>query len=117
MAMVWGERSATERGYGWEWQKVRRRILERDRHICQCPDCKGGEIRVTPATHVDHIVSKAEWKRRHGNLDGVDAESNLRAINKDCHERKSTLEKGHQPRYGCDINGFPLDPNHPWSRR
>lgn len=115
--MTWPTSSPTSRGYGAEWRKLRETILKRDGKICQCPDCKGGEVRVTPANHVDHVVSKAKWLEIHGNLDKVDDPSNLRAINKSCHDRKSLLEKGYQPRYGCDENGFPLDPYHPWTRR
>lgn len=115
--MTWHGTSRQARGYGAEWERVREQVLKRDNYVCQCPDCKGGEIRVSPANEVDHIVSKAEWKRRHGTLAGVDDPSNLQAINHDCHTKKTALEKGHRPRLGCDINGFPLDPDHPWSRR
>ena len=114
--MAWSKVSPADRGYGPEWKRLRLTILKRDGYICRCPDCNGGEIRVRPATHVDHIVSKADWQRRHGSLEGVDDPSNLRAINKDCHERKSIVEKGQRIRFGCDVNGFPLDPDHPWSK-
>lgn len=81
------------RGYGTEWDKLRLRILERDRYLCQCKDCKGGEIRTRPASEVDHIVSKAEWQVLHGSLDGVDADANLQAINALCHRRKTDEDR------------------------
>lgn len=85
--------SRHERGYGAAWDKLRARILKRDAGLCQCADCKHlGRIRV--ATQVDHIVNKAEWRRLHGSLVGVDAESNLQAINAECHRLKTQREAG-----------------------
>lgn len=83
--------SRHERGYGADWDKRRKRILQRDAGLCQCSECKdAGVIRL--ATEVDHRTSKAEWKRLHGTLVGVDADSNLQSINKDCHKRKTQRE-------------------------
>ena len=66
--------SRHERGYGTEWDKLRKVILKRDGYLCQCNECKGGELRLREATHVDHIVSKAEWRVNHGgSLEGVTA--------------------------------------------
>lgn len=81
------------RGYGTEWDKRRKRILARDRYICQCSECKGGALRLRPATEVDHIISKAEWLANHGTLDGCDDESNLQAINDDCHRTKTAEDR------------------------
>ena len=68
------------------------------------------------ANEVDHVVSKAEWLRRHGTLVGVDDMANLQAINVDCHKLKTTLEKGVAPRLGCDTSGWPRDPDHLWNQ-
>jgi len=73
--------SRHERGYGWAWTKLRKRILERDGGLCQ-PCLR--EDRITLATAVDHIVSKSEG--------GTDDESNLQAICNDCHDAKTALE-------------------------
>lgn len=108
-------RSRHERGYGTAWDKIRPVILKRDNYLCKCEDCQR-DNRLTPATQVDHIVSKADWLRRFGNLDGVDDPSNLRAINATCHERKGQREKGYTVKGGCDARGIPLDPGHPWNR-
>jgi 5-methylcytosine-specific restriction protein A len=82
------------RGYGTEWDKLRPQILERDNHICQCRRCKGGELRLRPATQVDHVVSKEEWRLLHaGSMDGVDDPSNLQAINFECHRRKTDEDR------------------------
>ena len=62
--------------------------------------------RPKPATEVDHIVPVAEG--------GTDDPSNLQAINKVCHKRKTKLDEGARPSYGADESGLPLDPRHPW---
>lgn len=78
------------RGYGTAWDRLRKAILERDYHLCQCQHCLGGVIRVRPAHAVDHIISKAEWQiTRSSTLEGCDNPSNLQAINEDCHTRKT----------------------------
>jgi len=89
--------------------------LARDKFICRCEKCRAAD-RICVATEVDHIVSKAVWKARYGTLAGVDDPSNLQAISTACHQLKTVLEKGHQPRMGFDANGLPRDPNHPWNR-
>lgn len=113
--MAWSKLTRQERGYGWEWERLREKILKRDKYICRCSGCARSG-RVLPATHVDHKVSKAAWKEKHGTLDGVDDPSNLQAINVDCHSLKTLLERGMAPRAGCDRNGWPTDPNHPWNK-
>ena len=84
--------SRHERGYGSAWDKIRVRILKRDHGLCQCSECKRLD-RIRVAHHVDHIISKAEWRRRHGNLVGVDDDDNLQAINRDCHAEKTARER------------------------
>ena len=73
-------------------------ILNRDCGICQCDDCRANG-RVRPAHEVDHIIPKAKG--------GTDDPSNLRAINHECHKRKSMRDRGVEQR-GCDVNGDPL---------
>lgn len=82
--------SRHERGYGTQWDKLRVRILERDAGVCQ--PCLAIGI-VHPGNEVDHRISKAQWKRRHGNLKGVDDEGNLQAINRECHKAKTARER------------------------
>ena len=78
--------SSSARGYGGAWQKLRRRILERDRGLCRVCARAG---RVTLAAEVDHIVNKAAG--------GTDDERNLQAICRPCHQRK-TLSESRRPR-------------------
>jgi 5-methylcytosine-specific restriction protein A len=108
------KRSRQERGYGREWDRIRPVILKRDAYLCHCDDCtRDGTIK--PASQVDHTISKADWLRRFGNLDRVNDPSNLRAINKQCHERKTVRERGFTVKAGCTAGGRPLDPSHPWN--
>jgi 5-methylcytosine-specific restriction protein A len=73
--------SRHERGYGWEWEKLRTRILERDHGLCQPCLTKGD---TTIATAVDHRLQKADG--------GTDDEKNLQAICDSCHREKTSRE-------------------------
>lgn len=77
------------RGYGSAWDKLRLEILARDCGLCQV--CLAGGV-VCEGTNVDHVVSKGEWMRRRGTLDGVDHPSNLRCICTPCHAKKTGRE-------------------------
>ncbi|MCC5855131.1 MAG: HNH endonuclease [Idiomarina sp.] len=70
-----------KRGYGKDWVKLRRLILERDDNLCIHCLSLG---RYTEATHVDHIVPKAKG--------GTDGEDNLQSLCKSCHEAKTARE-------------------------
>lgn len=74
-------KSPEARGYDWAWRKQRKRILARDRGLCQMCLRAG---RVTAATEVDHIVNKASG--------GSDADTNLEAICSPCHAIKTRAE-------------------------
>lgn len=102
-------RTTTERGYGWRWQQLREQVLARDRYLCQCPDCKGGAVRLTVATEVDHIIPKAQWSKRRGTEAGVDDPSNLQAIGHECHERKTAAENGKALRSAIGADGYPVE--------
>jgi 5-methylcytosine-specific restriction protein A len=98
--MAWSKESSSSRGYGAKWQRLRDVILRRDNYLCQCPDCLGGDKRLTPATEVDHIIPKAQG--------GGDHESNLRSVNTDCHKRLTLLQKGHKARPQIGRDGWPI---------
>ncbi|CAG9423134.1 HNH endonuclease [Providencia alcalifaciens] len=75
-------KSRHERGYGSKWDKIRARVLHRDKHLCQ--EClKSG--RPTEAKTVDHIKPKA-----HG---GTDDDSNLQSLCWSCHRSKTASER------------------------
>lgn len=63
-------------GNGWEWQRIRQRILKRDNHTCFY--CGGA------ATVVDHVQGVT--------ADGSDDDSNLVACCKPCNEEKRKRE-------------------------
>ena len=73
--------SRQSRGYGAEWEQTRKRILSRDKGLCQV--CKA-DGRLRPAKQVDHKVPKAEG--------GTEDDDNLQAICSDCHKAKTAKE-------------------------
>jgi 5-methylcytosine-specific restriction protein A len=78
--------SSAERGYDYRWQRLRKMYL-REHPLCVDPDKRHvGQVKV--ATDVDHIIPKRDG--------GTDDESNLQALCKPCHSRKTANENaGH----------------------
>jgi 5-methylcytosine-specific restriction protein A len=79
--------SSTKRGYGYRWQQTSKGFL-RAHPLCQCPDCKEGEIRLLKADVVDHIIPHKNdmvlfWDR-----------NNWQAMNEVCHNKKTAREDG-----------------------
>ena len=74
--------SATERGYGWAWQKLRAEVLMEQGGLCQ-PCLRRGHVTPNCRT-VDHIVPKARG--------GGDGRLNLQCICEPCHTRKTQAE-------------------------
>jgi 5-methylcytosine-specific restriction protein A len=72
--------AATERPRGDAWMRKRDRILRRDCGLCQCDECKASTMPLL-AHQVDHIVELADG--------GSNEDANLRAINRECHRRKT----------------------------
>jgi hypothetical protein len=67
------QRNTTHAGYGWQWQRLRLRILARDHGTCHY--CAG------PANTVDHVTPKIEG--------GTDHPANLVAACSSCNSRRS----------------------------
>ena len=76
-----GDKTTTERGYGWAWRKARELALQRDCGLCQVCARAG---RVTLAAEVDHVVPKFEG--------GTDDLGNLQGICRACHKLKTDAE-------------------------
>ena len=91
--------SAASRGYGAEWQRLRKLALARDAGLCQCRHCKASGV-IRFATEVDHIVPKAKG--------GTDDTSNLQAINAECHKRKTAEDEGKAHRHATGADGWPV---------
>ena len=105
----WPTESRQKRGYGAEWDMVRKQVLDRDGHLCQCRHCKA-EGRTTIATEVDHIVSRANAQALGWSKARTEHPNNLQAINTDCHARKTQEEQGKtlKPKRYIGPDGFPI---------
>jgi 5-methylcytosine-specific restriction enzyme A len=102
-------RKTTARGLGWRWQQLRLQVLRRDCYLCQCPDCMGGEKRVTVADEVDHIKPRA-WFLDGRETGDPDDPSNLRAVSRECHRRITLEQQGRRPRGKIETgqDGWPV---------
>lgn len=49
------KQKTSERGYGWDWQKLRRQMGFTETTRPLCADCEEND-RVTPAEHIHHKV-------------------------------------------------------------
>lgn len=74
------------RGYGTQWERVRRQALQRDHGLCRVCLANG---KVTPADAVDHIIPKSRG--------GGDDLENLQGICNTCHQQKTQREATGQP--------------------
>lgn len=83
------------------WQRLRASVLAREplcRHCVQAG-------KVTPATDVDHISGDPSDNRLEA----------LQPLCHACHSRKTAADHGKRVVHGCDEQGMPLDPAHPWN--
>lgn len=85
------------------WYRLRRSVLAEQP---QCQYCPPGVI--TPATEVDHK-----------NNDPADnSRENLVSCCKPCHSIKTMGDMyGRPARMGCDAEGNPINPAHPWNEK
>lgn len=105
--MPWSKESRQSRGYGAEWEKIRKLAIARDKGLCQ-PCLR--EDRVTMFQSVDHVVSKAEAAKRGWSQAQVDALSNLQCICEPCHKAKTIKETGksYTPKVQIGLDGWPV---------
>lgn len=92
-----GGKSRHDRGYGTAWDKLRAQVLNEEP---MCRVCLGERSIVTAATQVDHIKPKAKG--------GTDTRTNLQALCKPCHDRKSAADRGHRVRSTIGVDGWPI---------
>ncbi len=71
--------TASERGYGYEWRKIRKAYLERH------PICQDREGCIAPATDVDHIDGEGPF--------GDNSDENLRALCHSHHSRRTARDQ------------------------
>lgn len=107
--MAWSKESRQVRGYGADWDRLRKQIMERDGGLCQ-PCRKAGVLGVI-AHAVDHIISKAKAKKLGWTKAKTDHPSNLQAICEPCHKQKTAEEEGKtfRPKQRIGEDGFPVD--------
>lgn len=99
--------SSAERGYGSRWQKVSKLFLSKPENAL-CAHCRErGEL--NPSQVVDHI------KPHRGDFDLFWDESNWQGLCKRCHDRKTVKERNQSKVKGCQADGRPTDPAHPWN--
>jgi len=96
--------STNERQRGRALQRIRRRWFAL--HPL-CVLCKA-EGRVRLATELDHIIAIVNG--------GADDDSNRQGLCFDHHATKTRRDLGWRPAGGCDANGLPTDPDHPWNQ-
>jgi 5-methylcytosine-specific restriction enzyme A len=77
--------SSTARGYGYRWQKVSKSFLK-SHPLCECVDCKAGELRVIAAAVVDHVVP------HRGDMQLFWDRLNWQAMSKECHDHKTATQ-------------------------
>lgn len=84
-----------------QWRAIRRAQLER---FPLCEDCK-----VAPAVEVDHNTNDSSR-----NVIGEE----LSSLCKPCHSKRTRERQNGRARrvVGCDAQGNPLDPSHPWNQ-
>ena len=83
------------------WYLLRARVLDAEPLCRMCaPAC------LRPATDVDHIDNDPT----NNSMD------NLQPLCHECHSRKTQADMGKAVSYGCDSNGWPLDPASPWRK-
>lgn len=96
------------------WRQLRRQALQRDGE--RCVVC-GVDVSAPGAARVDHIKTRRERP------DLELALSNVRTLcsthDNQGHREKRTGASSRDERFviaGCDQNGLPADPNHPWRK-
>lgn len=87
----WSTVSRHERGYGTAWTKTRERILQRDFGICQ-PCLRRGKMHL--GNEVDHIVSRAEARKRGLSKVWTESDDNLETTCREAHKIKTAEEIG-----------------------
>ena len=84
------------------WKQMRLEQLRKEPLCEYCPP-----NRRKPATDVDHKVAIRDGG-------GAFDPDNLASA---CHECHAVKTAHNEVLPGCDVNGYPTDPNHPWNKK
>ena len=87
---------------GGAWQRLRASVLDRE-PLCRYCLARG---QVVVATDVDHVSGDPS----------DNSMDNLQPLCHECHSRKTQADMGKAVSYGCDSNGWPLDPSSHWQK-
>ena len=87
-----------ERLRGRPWQRIRKRILERDKYLCQ--HCLR-EGKFTMANEIDHIVPL-----EHG---GTNDDDQLQSLCIPHHRKKTASDRNYRPRRQIGLDGYPIE--------
>lgn len=87
---------------GTPWRKLRALVLS-EAPLCQHCAARGLIVQATDVDHIDNDPTNNDPR-------------NLASLCAPCHSRKTQADMGKRVNWGCDVNGIPLDPNHPWNK-
>lgn len=106
--MPWSKESRHSRGYGHEWTKIRKLVIERAKGLCEQCMADG---RVMMGRDVDHKVSKADAKKLRWSQAKVDHISNLQLLCVEHHRKKTAEENGqtYRPKVAVGEDGWPIE--------
>lgn len=88
---------------GKAWRDLRAYVLA-ESPLCEICDARGLTIRATDVDHADNDPSNNSL-------------ANLVSLCHECHSVKTQADLGKAVFWGCDVNGNPLDPKHPWNSK
>ncbi len=104
----------------WPYSTKRRQRL-RAAKLAEKPLCEVHLRRekLVPANTVDHIVSINNGGDPFPDLDGLMSMcTSCHSVKTQARDNPRSFGDGYRPAFkGCDINGRPLDPDHPWLRK
>lgn len=106
--MAWSKESRQSRGYGADWEKVRKVVIARAKGLCEKCTAEG---RLAVGRDVDHKTPKAKAKRMGWSDARIDDPGNLWFLCRLCHERKTTEETGRtfRPKVAIGEDGWPKE--------
>ncbi len=90
----------------------------REAHLSLHPMCEGCEAmgRLTRANTVDHRVAISDGGLPFPGHDGLASYCGRCHGAKTARGTEAGAVKSNRPRKGCDVNGWPFDPDHPWNK-
>jgi 5-methylcytosine-specific restriction enzyme A len=106
--MPWSNESRQSRGYGAEWEKIRKVVIARAKGMCE--EC-ARHGRVAMGRDVDHKVSKAKARRMGWSEEAINDLANLQYLCTPCHDEKTARESGrtYRPKVKFGVDGWPIE--------